>query len=95
MKKRSTLPTGFGYGLAIVCSLTWSSVESAGRDADFPWTRPRYAHFPFPCDRSSNMLAASPVIRGAALLYNLLLAESTFGNELAGEYRDLLAEWWE
>ena len=67
-----------------------------GQDADFPWTHPKYAHFPAhlraQLDHARNF---SEAIHGAALLYNLLLAESAHGTDLAGEYRDLLAEWWD
>jgi hypothetical protein len=68
----------------------------SGQGSDFPWTHPRYAHFPAPLrvqlEHARNF---SESIHGAALLYNLLLAESTtFGKKLADEYRDSLAEWW-
>ena len=67
-----------------------------GENADFPWTHPRFAHFPahlrVQLDHARNF---SESIHGAALLYNLLLAESTHGNDLIDEYRELLDEWWE
>ena len=66
-----------------------------GQDADFPWTHPKYAHFPdslrAQLDHARNF---SESIHGAALLYNLLLAESAHSTDLAEEYHGLLTDWW-
>jgi hypothetical protein len=68
--------------------------EQAYADVDFVWEHPRYADFP----QSSRQLLFharlfSEVMFGAAILYNLMLAELVKKEELEEEYRVALADW--
>lgn len=66
----------------------------ASDTADYPWEHPRLAHFPLPIrktlDHARNFSLA---IQGAALLYNLMLAEKTRRKELIDDYQRALKDW--
>ena len=61
---------------------------------DFPWAHPRQSEFSdairWQLGHAQNL---SEVIHGAALLYNLILAELTSSEERRDTYHDLLAAW--
>jgi hypothetical protein len=63
-------------------------------DVDFPWEHPRLALF---AEEHREMLEHarlfSEVMHGAAILYNLVLAEAIPHEKWAADYRDLLADW--
>ncbi len=84
--------------LTVGASLLAHMVERGigGQDADFPWAHPKYAHFPVhlqtQLDHARNF---SESVHGAALLYNLLLAESSKRSDLVEKYRGSLGDWWD
>lgn len=61
---------------------------------DFPWQHPKYTEFP-PHNRVQLEHARnfSEVINGAALLYNLMLAEKQNSQELIERYNDSMKQW--
>jgi hypothetical protein len=75
--------------------LAWLVDHSRGPSAvPFPWAHPQYAELP---DHLREQLAHarlfSEVLHGAALLYNLMLAELQHATDLTDTYRDHLHEW--
>jgi hypothetical protein len=65
-------------------------------EQQFPWDVPYQTSLPDPLARQ--LLHArnfSEVIHGAALVYNLLLAEQKEGGEFIPHYRDQLQGWWD
>jgi hypothetical protein len=63
-------------------------------DVPFPWAHPRMAEFSarilWQLGHAQNI---SEIMHGAALLYNLILAELTSKDDLEQEYRTKLSEW--
>lgn len=63
-------------------------------DTDFPWEHHQFQQFPVhvqgQLDQARNF---SEVIHGAALLYNLMLAQAKQNDELEEEYAERLGEW--
>ena len=63
-------------------------------DTDFPWEHSQFQQFPAhvqgQLDHARNF---SEVIHGAALLYNLMLAQAKQNDELEEEYAERLGEW--
>jgi hypothetical protein len=65
-----------------------------GDEITFPWTHPRLAHFPARIrEQLTHGQNFSEAIHGAALLYNLMLAETSNRADLVDEYKDRLKEW--
>lgn len=65
----------------------WASVS-------FPWEHPRAEAFPAHVqEQLHHARAFSETFHGAALLYNLMLAEASKKTDLADEYRQELQEW--
>ncbi len=65
-------------------------------DITFPWLHPAASDLPAALNRLlEHARCFSEMIHGAALLYNLLLAEQAKWDELVADYRGRLAEWWE
>jgi hypothetical protein len=63
-------------------------------DTDFPWEHPQFQQFPTAVQSQlAHARNFSEVIHGAALLYNLMLAEAKRNDELEKEYADRLAAW--
>lgn len=68
--------------------------EGAPVTCDFVWMHPSAHDFPAHIQRwLAHMRAFSETTHGAALLYNLMLAELDERADLAHEYRDRLARW--
>jgi len=67
----------------------------ADDEADFPWQHPQWAAFPAPIrEQLEHARNFSEAINGAALLYNLMLAEKSPGkNELVPHYQAELKAW--
>lgn len=67
----------------------------AGDEADFPWQHPQFAEFPSSIrEELEHARNFSEAINGAALLYNLMLAEKSANRkELAAQYRADLKSW--
>lgn len=60
----------------------------------FPWAHPQYAAFPAHIrEQLAHGRIFSEVMHGAALLYNLMLAEQGNWPDLADEYHDALLDW--
>ncbi len=83
--------------LMVRCSgslLTFLAWHSEAADVNFPWEHPRLAEF---SDAHREMLENarlfSEVTHGAAILYNLLLAEARARDDWASDYRDLFDDW--
>jgi hypothetical protein len=75
--------------------LAWLVDHSRGPSVvPFPWAHPQYAELP---DHLREQLAHarlfSEVLHGAALLYNLMLAEMRNATDLTGTYRNRLHQW--
>jgi Family of unknown function (DUF6361) len=73
-----------------------STGQVIAEEQRFPWDVPYKESLPFPLERQ--LLHArnfSEVMHGAALLYNLLLAEQKQGGEFVAHYRDQLQMWWD
>jgi hypothetical protein len=74
--------------------LTFLAWHSEAAHVEFPWEHPVLASF---SDAHREMLENarlfSMVAHGAAILYNLMLAEAGGRDELAADYRDLFREW--
>ena len=71
-------------------------LAKAGRhaDCDYVWEHPDFATFPDVTRRlSKHAEMFSAVMHGAALLYNLMLAEGCGNGSLVERYRDELDEW--
>ncbi|KPK82248.1 MAG: hypothetical protein AMS25_03115 [Gemmatimonas sp. SM23_52] len=65
-----------------------------GDSTEFPWEHPQYAEFPVHVqDQLSHARNFSEVIHGAALLYNLMLAETAANSDLINVYRSKLGNW--
>jgi hypothetical protein len=65
----------------------WESV-------DFPWVHPQFGSFPEVVqERLLHGREFSEAMHGAALLYNLMLAESRADSKLKEAYREALEEW--
>lgn len=63
-------------------------------DVDFAWLHPQAAEFPARLrEWLTHARNFSEAMHGAALLYNLMLAELCAYEALVSEYRDLLGEW--
>ena len=61
---------------------------------NFPWDHPSATRLPLHLrEQLSEAARFSSVMHGAAILYNLLLAEKSGSTQLAAEYRDDLFEW--
>ena len=75
--------------------LAWLLREGSGiEDADLPWQHPRLGHMP--SEHREQLMHArnfSETMRGAALLYNLMLAELSGDRELVDDYREELEGW--
>ena len=67
---------------------------NAGESAEFAWLHPQFGQFP-PAIRTQLEHARnfSEAIHGAALLYNLMLAEKSGGEDLQKEYEEELQQW--
>jgi hypothetical protein len=64
-------------------------------DIPFPWQHPLYADFPKHIqEQLGHGRNFSEVIHGAALLYNLMLAEKAKANDLRDEYHKRSIEWY-
>lgn len=62
--------------------------------SDFPWEHPQFGEFPSRLrEQLWHARNFSETIHGAALLYNLMLAEARKLDELEGRYREELAAW--
>jgi hypothetical protein len=62
----------------------------------FPWDAPYRIALPsLLAGRLAHAQNFSEVVHGAALLYNLLLAEQQVGNAFVPRYRDALQTWWD
>lgn len=60
----------------------------------FPWEHPQYGELPKAIsEQMDHARSFSEVIHGAALLYNLMLAELAHHEQLMVRYREALAEW--
>ena len=71
-------------------------LAKAGRHAvcEFVWEHPDYTSFPDATRRViKHAEVFSAVMHGAALLYNLMLAERRKNEELIGQFRNELSEW--
>ena len=61
---------------------------------DFPWEHPQVGEMPAELRETlDHARKFSVAIHGAALLYNLMLAEMTKSADLAEDYRDRFADW--
>jgi hypothetical protein len=63
-------------------------------DSEFPWTHPQYDGYPSAQRKiveHSRLFSES--MHGAALLYNLMLAETRGDDELRAAYRELFSSW--
>ncbi|WP_291980622.1 DUF6361 family protein [Luteitalea sp.] len=70
------------------------SATDVDESVEFPWMHPRHADFPV--DLQSQLAHSqnlSEVMHGAALLYNLVLAEQKSSDEQVDDYRARLTEW--
>jgi len=68
--------------------------KDAPDDVEFPWAHPRVAEFS-PKVRRELLHAQnlSEIMHGAALLYNLMLAEMTGSEEFKTEYQERISQW--
>lgn len=74
--------------------LTFLALRCAPADAPFPWAHPQLASFPPAMRRLvEHARLLSEVMYGAAILYNLMLAEAVLAEELAAEHRAGFAAW--
>lgn len=63
-------------------------------DVPFAWLHPQFAEFPTDLkDRLTHARNFSETMQGAALLYNLMLAEKRASDKLISRYRDRLHGW--
>lgn len=68
--------------------------EAGWETTEFPWEHPSFGSFP--ADLREQLRQArrfSESMHGAAILYNLLLAEKTRDEERIGAYREWIEEW--
>jgi len=69
-------------------------LDTAPKDVEYPWAHPHRDSFTpkiiWQLDHAQNI---SEVTHGAALLYNLILAELTSNQDLIEEYRSNLTDW--
>jgi hypothetical protein len=75
--------------------LAWLVDQSrAPSEVPFPWAHPQYAEFPHHLqEQLEHGRIFSEVMHGAALLYNLMLADMRNATDLAEAYHDRLHEW--
>jgi hypothetical protein len=74
--------------------LSHLALGSSPAEVDFPWEHPDRAGFtPLHRELLDNARRFSEIMHGAALLYNLLLAEIAKRQELAEEHRNNLTAW--
>ena len=81
--------------LAKVCSVGWSA-KNVGPRVDRPWEHPDLARFPEPIrELLQHAQLFSDVMRGAAILYNLMLAEIEIDDrkDLVDEHREGISDW--
>jgi hypothetical protein len=70
------------------------SQKEAPKDGEFPWMHPFRAQFPEKVIRElDHAQDFSEVMHGAALLYNLMLAEAAENSERQDHYRTWIGEW--
>lgn len=68
--------------------------EADGGDAEYPWEHDLYNQFPAALQQQvRHAREFSQVMHGAALLYNLMLAEKSANPEWVDGYRDRFGEW--
>lgn len=74
--------------------LAWLVQHSDDIDCEFPWLKPDIAQAPGPIRALlEHARHFSQVMHGAALVYNLLLAELSHRDDRVDEYRAALSEW--
>ena len=82
----------FAAGASLLSHLTRAGDTPA--DVEFPWAHPYYSSFSeqirWQLEHARNI---SEVMHGAALLYNLMLAELTNSDELTTDYRERIGKW--
>jgi Family of unknown function (DUF6361) len=67
---------------------------TSSEQTEFPWEHPQVPALPTAvAERLAHARAFSELVRGAPLLYNLMLAEKARRDELARDYRTRLGEW--
>ena len=70
------------------------TATKASDDLDFPWAHPTLSEFP--ANNREQLLHAqnfSELLHGAALLYNLILAEASKNQDLIEKYQSAMADW--
>jgi hypothetical protein len=71
-----------------------ADVDPRAAGVEYPWMHPQYQAFPEHIrEQLEHGRNFSEVIHGAALLYNLMLAEKTNDNDLVVGYRELIRDW--
>lgn len=86
---RDTIVTAAGGSM-----LGWLAREKRLAEVDLPWEHPDLARFPGPIwELLQHAQLFSEVMRGAAILYNLMLAEMDGRDELVEEHRAGISEW--
>ena len=86
---RDTIVTVAGESL-----LGWLVREKKRARIDRPWEHPDLARFPEPIrELLQHAQLFSDVMRGAAILYNLMLAEIDDRKELVDEHREGISDW--
>lgn len=74
--------------------LGWLVREKRLADVERPWEHPDLAHFPRPIRETlQHARLFSGVMRGAAILYNLMLAEIDKRESLIEEHREKISDW--
>ena len=74
--------------------LTYLVDQLQPAEVDFAWQHPNYADFPeYLKDKLNHARNFSDSMQGAALLYNLMLAEKRGSEELIEGYRDRIQKW--
>jgi hypothetical protein len=78
-----------GTLLALLVGAPWEAT-----DTEFPWEHPHLADFPAPLrELLDHAQAFSESVHGAALLYNLMLAETAHDETRTAEYQHRLQAW--
>ena len=86
---RDAIVTAAGESL-----LGWLAREGRLAEVDRPWEHPDLARFPEPIrELLQHAQLFSEVMRGAAILYNLMLAEMDGRDELVDEHRAGISKW--
>lgn len=86
---RDTIVTAAGESL-----LGWLVREQRRARIDRPWEHPDLARFPEPIrELLQHAQLFSDVMRGAAILYNLMLAEIDDRKDLVDEHREVISGW--